>query len=107
MSDTVFFKTKYLTQPTLTPAEVITKALNDLTRALKGKNNQQGISQMEALTKLNDILNNAPEPEPAPKQEPAPEEPTFPTKTRRVTFDDMTKPPQIEEPIISTPHFQG
>jgi hypothetical protein len=53
VSDSVFFKTKYLTQPTLTPADVITKALNDLTQALKGKNNQQGIDQMEALTKLN------------------------------------------------------
>jgi hypothetical protein len=62
VSDTVFFKTKYLTQPTLTLSDVITKALNDLTQALKEKNNQQGISQMEALTKLNNILNNAPEP---------------------------------------------
>ena len=52
---------------------------------------------MKALTKLNNILNNAPEPEPAP------EEPTFPTETRRVTFNDTTKPPQIEEPIIDTP----
>jgi hypothetical protein len=31
VSDTVFFKTKFITQPTLTPADVITKALNDLT----------------------------------------------------------------------------
>ena len=64
VSDTVFFKKKYITQPTLTPADVITKALQDLTQALKGKNNQQGISQMEALAKLDFILNNVPEPEP-------------------------------------------
>ncbi len=37
VSDTVYFKTKYITQPTLTPADVIIKALNDLTQALKGK----------------------------------------------------------------------
>jgi len=60
----VFFKTKYTTEPTLTPADVITKALNDLTQALTGKTNQQGIDQIEALTKLNDILNNTPELDP-------------------------------------------
>jgi hypothetical protein len=36
VSDTVFFKTKYITQPTLTRADIITKALNDLTQAIKG-----------------------------------------------------------------------
>jgi hypothetical protein len=44
ISDTVFFKTKNLTQPTLTPADVISKALIDLTQALKGYCNQKGIS---------------------------------------------------------------
>ena len=37
ISDTVFFKHKYITQPTVTPADTIVKALNDLTNALKGK----------------------------------------------------------------------
>jgi len=74
VSDTIFFKTKYITQPTLTQADVITKALNDLTQALKGKNNQQGFDQIEALTKLNDILNNAPEPYPEPDEQIVPRE---------------------------------
>jgi hypothetical protein len=93
VSDTVFFKTKYITQPTLTRADVITKALNDLTQALKGKNNQQGFDQIEALTKLNDILNNAPEPDPEPN------EPIVPREQRRVTFDKTAKSPQIEKSI--------
>ena len=97
VSDTVFFKTKFITQPTLTPADVITKALNDLTQALKGKSNQKGIDQIEALTKLNDILSNAPE------LDPAPDEPIVPTAPRRVTFDDTTKPAQIKEPINEIP----
>jgi len=97
VSDTVFFKTKYITQPTLKPADVITKALNDLTQALKGKTNQQGIDQIEALTKLNDILSNAPEPDPAP------DKPIVPMESRRVTFDEKTKPPQIDKPIHKTP----
>jgi hypothetical protein len=97
VSDTVFFKTKYITEPTLTPADVITKALNDLTQALNGKTNQQGLDQIEALTKLNNILNNVPEPDPAP------DEPTAPAEPRRVTFDETTKPPQINEPIHQRP----
>ncbi len=63
-------------QPTLMPADIITKALNDLTQARKEKNNQQGIDQMEALTKLNNILNKAPE------LDLTPDEPTVPTEPR-------------------------
>ena len=97
VSDTVFFKTKYITQPTLTPADVIIKALNDLTQALKGKSNHQGLDQIEALTKLNNILSNAPEPDPAP------DEPTVQTEPLRVTFDKTTKPPQTEASITEIP----
>jgi len=107
VSDTVFFKTKFLTQPTLTPADIITKALNDLTQALKGKNNQQGLDQIEALTKLNDILNNVPEPEPTqeinvPEPEPTQEIMT-PVEPPRVILDETTKPSQIEATTIDTP----
>jgi hypothetical protein len=61
VSDTVYFKMKYITQPTMTQADVISKALIDLTQALKGKSNQKGLEQIEALKKLDDILNNVPE----------------------------------------------
>jgi hypothetical protein len=60
VSDTVFFKTKYTTQPILTQAGVISKALNDLTHALKGKSIQKRLEQIEALKKLDNILNNVP-----------------------------------------------
>jgi hypothetical protein len=56
----VYFKTKYITQPTLTPADVIIKVLNNLTLALKGKNNMKGFEQIKALRKLDDILSNSP-----------------------------------------------
>ena len=80
VSDTVYFKTKYITQPTLTQADMISKALNDLTQALKGKNNQQGIEKMEALQKLDAILNNKPDQVPTTTA-------TRPTQ-RRITFDE-------------------
>ena len=39
ISDTVFFKHKYITQPTVTPEDTIVKALDDLTHPLKGRRN--------------------------------------------------------------------
>ncbi len=89
MSDTVFFKTKFIRQPTITPADMIIKTLNDLTQALKGKSNAKGLEQIKALKKLEDILNNTPEIAPIPNEIPPPD-------TRRVTFKRTTKPPQRE-----------
>jgi hypothetical protein len=74
VSDTVFFKTKYITQPTMTQADVISKALIDLTQALKGKSNQKGLEQIEALKKLDDILNNVPESAQAQNERATPEQ---------------------------------
>ena len=93
----VFFKTKFITQPTMTPADIITKALNNLTQALKRKKNHKGLEQIEALTKLDNILNNTPEPNPMPELRAISAEP------RQVTFDATTKPPQNEEPTTE-PH---
>jgi len=47
--ETVFFKQKYITQPTATPADTIVKALDDLTHALKRRRNVKGEAQMDAL----------------------------------------------------------
>jgi hypothetical protein len=103
VSDTVFFKTKYITQPTVMPADVITKAINNLTQALKGKSNVKGLEQIEALQKLENILNNVPETTPIPREQPIP-------TSKRVTFDQTTKPPQeiqpresVLSPRVSTP----
>ncbi len=87
VSDTVFFNTKYITQPTMTQADVISKALNDLTQALKGKGNQKGLEQIEALKKLDNILNNVPTTSLAQSERAALEK-------RRVTFVEGAKPPQ-------------
>ncbi len=64
----------------MTPADTIIKALGDLTQALKRRRNMKGIEQVEALTKINKLLNNIPT--------------TNKTPTRKVTFDEATKPPQ-------------
>ncbi len=64
----------------MTPADLIVKALGDLTQALKGKRNMKGIEQIEALTKIVELLNNIPT--------------INKTPSRKVTFDEATKPPQ-------------
>jgi hypothetical protein len=95
VSDTVFFKTKYITQPTLTRADIVTKALNELTQALKGKNNEKGLAQIEALKRLDAILTNEPEA--------ATEVPTPQITERRVTFDETANAPSETEPREETP----
>ncbi len=89
VSDTVFFKMKYITQPTITPADAIIKALNNLTQALKVKSNAKGLEQLKALKKLEDILNNTLETAPIPVEIPPPD-------TRQVAFKRTVKPPQGE-----------
>jgi TfoX/Sxy family transcriptional regulator of competence genes len=85
ISDTVFFKHKYITQPTVTPADTIVKALDDLTHALKGRRNVSGAAEIEALEKIDEILNNIPKQlAPAERQE----------RRTQVTFDATTAPPK-------------
>ncbi len=60
ISDTVFFKHRCITQPTLMQADIIVKAIDDLTHALKGRKNVKGDAQIEALEKINELLNNIP-----------------------------------------------
>ncbi len=61
ISDTVFFKTKFITQPTLTPADNIVKAIADLTNTLKGTRNTEGIQEIKQLKQLDNLLNNIPQ----------------------------------------------
>ncbi len=49
ISDIVFFKHRYITQPTLTPVDIIVKALDDLTHAQKGRKNVEGDAQIKEL----------------------------------------------------------
>jgi hypothetical protein len=81
ISDTVFFKHKYITQPTLMQADTILKVLNDLTHTLKGRKNVKGDAQIKALEKINKLLNNI-------------SRRITTEKEKQVTFDETTAPPQ-------------
>jgi hypothetical protein len=58
ISDTVIFQHKYITQPTITPANRIVKAIDDLESALCSKTNHQGIIKMDILHQMHAIFNN-------------------------------------------------
>ncbi len=108
ISDTVWFKHKFITQPTITPADMIVKVLTNLTQALKGKTNWDGLEQIESLKRLKKLLTNTPPPPPVnttptpthtaePRVE-NPKQTTLDTtepkvETPTVTFDTETKPP--------------
>ena len=53
VSDTVFFKHKYLTQPTVSPEDTIVAAAQQLRAALRG--NTKDHEELEALTKVEDL----------------------------------------------------
>jgi hypothetical protein len=87
ITDTVKFKHKYITEPTLTPEDTIVKALNDLTLAQKERRNKKGIEEMDALQHFDEILNKIPT-----------KLTSAPNHNKRVTFDASTKPPQEQQP---------
>mgnify|MGYP006160256745 CR=1 FL=1 len=62
--DTVFFKHKYITQPTVTPADAIVKAFHDLMATLKGTTNLKGQQNMDAITQLQRTLSPTVTPQP-------------------------------------------
>jgi hypothetical protein len=81
ISDMVFFKHKYITQPTLTQADIILNALDNLTHTLKGTKNVKGDTQIKASEQINELLNNIPRK-------------VVTRKEQHVTFDENTAPPQ-------------
>jgi hypothetical protein len=56
ISDTVYFKHKYITQPTTTTDDLVIKAIHDLTIAIKDNKNQINDAQSKAITKLANAL---------------------------------------------------
>jgi hypothetical protein len=50
ISDTVYFKHKHITQPSLTTEDLVIKAIQDLSNAFKGGKNLNDNTQIEAIT---------------------------------------------------------
>ena len=60
ISKTVFFKHKYIIQPTFTSEDIIIKALQDLKHAIKGTKNVKSNANLEALKKMKAIVDETP-----------------------------------------------
>ncbi len=56
LADTVFFKHKYITQPTVTPADAIVNALTKLQDAIQGIQHSKNDAHFEALRRLEQTL---------------------------------------------------
>jgi hypothetical protein len=56
ISNTVYFKHKHITQPTLTTEDLVIKMIQDLSNAIKGGKNPGGNTQIEAITQLTNTL---------------------------------------------------
>ena len=56
LADTVFFKHKYITQPTVTPADAIVNALTKLQDAIRGIQHSKNDAHFEALRRLEQTL---------------------------------------------------
>ncbi len=56
VSNTVFFKHKYLTQPTLTPEDQVIKAIQDLRNVIQRSKNKKGKVNFNAIKALSEIL---------------------------------------------------
>ncbi len=56
ISDTVYFKHKHITQPTLTPEDRIVQAIQDLSNAIKGGKKLGSSTQIDAIKGLTDAL---------------------------------------------------
>ena len=117
LADTVFFKHRYITQPTVTPADAIVNAYRKLQQAITGIQHSKDDAQMEAIERIQrafDAANN---------QVHKPNEPIELTRTEqtkqndlaqpvpRVTFEEHTPPSRMivaspKEPVVVSPREQ-
>eukprot|EP00956_Cyclotella_meneghiniana_P037297 scaffold136652_cov59-Cyclotella_meneghiniana.AAC.1 len=56
LADTVFFKHKYITQPTVTTADAIVNAYRKVAQAINGIQHSKEDAQMEALERIKQIF---------------------------------------------------
>ena len=109
LADTVFFKHRYITQPTITKADAIVNAYNKLHQTITGIQHSKDDAQMEALERIKQIFDSAKHAE-VPRVEQATQE-VLTQPVPRVAFDDP--PPQSrlvvaspKEPVVVSPNKQ-
>jgi hypothetical protein len=84
LPDTVFFKNKYITQPTITPADAIVNAYNKLRQAIQGLQHSKDDAHFEALERITNIMR--------------------PTSNHAIKMAEHVKLPRVEQ-VELTQHF--
>eukprot|EP00804_Cyclotella_cryptica_P018370 CCRYP_015487-RA/>CCRYP_015487-RA protein AED:0.13 eAED:0.11 QI:0/0/0/1/0/0.5/2/0/1281 len=100
VSDTVYFKHKYLTQPTLTQADAIVQAYRDLIHAIQGSSKTNSQVHIEALQKMHQVLE--------PQHNIVVETPHAPPPRVQQPTTNMQHPPRVHkhmtpQPAVTTP----
>ena len=95
VSDTVFFKHKYITQPTLTPEDVMIRAILNLRNAIQKAKDKKGDVNFEAIKKLDSIF-NSPQEGAAPPRVNA-QRPRVESSAQKV---DCRVPPDAQSPRV-------
>jgi hypothetical protein len=112
LADTVFFKHKYITQPTVMPADAIVNAITKLRNAIQGLQHSKDDAHFEALQRLDSTL------QPPDKQFTKPDEQVpiprvekhieLTQPVPRVRFNES--PPTVHDPpprlIVASPETQ-
>eukprot|EP00804_Cyclotella_cryptica_P014825 CCRYP_015027-RA/>CCRYP_015027-RA protein AED:0.12 eAED:0.12 QI:0/0/0/1/0.2/0.16/6/0/1256 len=89
ISDTLYFKHKYLTQPTLTQADAIVQAYRDLIHAIRGTATSNNRVHMEAISKMQEVLE--------PRHTNVIESPHAPSPRVQRTVPTQQQPPRVRE----------
>ena len=100
LADTVFFKHKYITQPTVTPADAIVNAYNKLRQAIQGIQHSKDDAHFEALERIENIMQPTSKHAIKPAEHaklPRVEQVKLTQQIPRVRFDD-SPPTDIEPP---------
>jgi hypothetical protein len=112
LTDTVFFKHKYITQPTITPADAIVNAYNKLWQAIQGLQHSKDDAHFEALERIENIMQPTSKHAIKPAENvklPRVEQVKLTQHVPRVSFD--TTPPADSDPparlIVESPTKQS
>ena len=100
LADTVFFKHKYITQPTVTPADAIVNAYNKLRQTIQGIQHSKDDAHFEALERIENIMQPTSKHAIKPAEHaklPRVEQVKLTQQIPRVRFDD-SPPTDIEPP---------
>jgi len=100
MSDSVFFKHQYITNPQIKPETLVMKAAAELTSALKGTVSQD-VETADALAKVSDLLQKiaASKAERAKAKEEQNQHRTHPSSRRAVSIPRVENDPPAQQAV--------